>query len=424
MCRLVNNAASVAACLLQEELPASMLPTTTAHSPAAHDRRDFTIDCLAASVRALHVPYAAVTRCLLPCVRHWKAAWRTAEAERSWATRLQNSQLEQRHGLPHELLLQHNNELVLGRGGRLSEREPVRWFGSVGSKWFAFIAPLVNYSSVLDRAWQAGVSVSLLEYHDLYQPRPRSERLLAHPALAQFFAQNPSPAFAAHPKVSGYPRHVFNAERLEPFLRNATPLERRPHLMLCIAHHSPTHHSPTLYNRGEKEEILRRNGLPCQQKRLSLEEYYFALTRQYQVVFAPGGRGAAEHKFWEAAAAGTIILTDYTASQFELLRGLPTIMVGEGAYTHVTPSYLTELVERIRRGAHRYDPMKAFLPQWLYRLQTATPTSHNLLGAELAPPIVLMKNRGSSRAKQEQAEQDALEALKAQRSEGGYYGGR
>ena len=68
--------------------------------------------------------------------------------------------------------------------------------------------------------------------------------------------------------------------------------------------------------------------------------------------------------------------------------------------------------------------MKAFLPQWLYRLQTATPTSHNLLGAELAPPIVLMKNRGSSRAKQEQAEQDALEALKAQRSEGGYYGGR
>ena len=111
-------------------------------------------------------------------------------------------------------------------------------------------------------------------------------------------------------------------------------------------------------------------------------------------------------------------------AEFELLRGLPTIMVGEGAYTHVTPSYLTELVERIRRGAHRYDPMKAFLPQWLYRLQTATPTSHNLLGAELAPPIVLMKNRGSSRAKQEQAEQDALEALKAQRSEGGYYGGR
>ena len=32
MCRRVNNAASVAACLLQEELPASTLPTTTAHS--------------------------------------------------------------------------------------------------------------------------------------------------------------------------------------------------------------------------------------------------------------------------------------------------------------------------------------------------------------------------------------------------------
>ena len=239
------------------------------------------------------------------------------------------------------------------------------------------------------------------------------------PALAQFFAHNPSPAFAAHPKVSGYPRHVFNAERLEPFLRNATPLERRPRLMLCIAH------SPNLWNRGKKEEILRRNGLPCQQKRLSLDEYYFALTRQYQVVFAPGGRGAAEHKFWEAAAAGTIILTDYTASQFELLRGLPTIMVGQGAYKHVTPSYLTELVETIRRDAHRYDPMKAFLPQWLYRLQTATPTSQNLLGAELAPPIVLMKDRGSSfsLAKQEQAEQDALEALKAQGRDGGYYGG-
>lgn len=418
MCRRVNNAASVAACLLQEELPASTLPTTTAHSSAAHDRGDFSIDCLAASVRALHIPYTAVTRCLLPCVRHWKAVWRTAEAERSWATTLHHGLLERRHGLPHELLLQHNNELVLARVGRLSEREPVRWFGSIGSQWLAFVAPLVNYSSVLDRAWQAGMRVSLLEYHDLYQPLPRSERLLAHPALAQFFAHNPSPAFAAHPKVSGYPRHVFNAERLEPFLRNATPLERRPHLMLCIAHSRK-------WNRGEKEEILRRNGLPCQQKRLSLDEYYFALTRQYQVVFAPGGRGAAEHKFWEAAAAGTIILTDYTASQFELLRGLPTIMMGQGAYKHITPSYLTELVETIRRDAHRYDPMKAFLPQWLYRLQTATPTSQNLLGAELAPPIVLMKNRGSnfSLAKREQAEQDALEALKAQGRDGGYYGG-
>eukprot|EP00316_Scyphosphaera_apsteinii_P021425 CAMPEP_0119328248 /NCGR_PEP_ID=MMETSP1333-20130426/72858_1 /TAXON_ID=418940 /ORGANISM="Scyphosphaera apsteinii, Strain RCC1455" /LENGTH=164 /DNA_ID=CAMNT_0007337047 /DNA_START=17 /DNA_END=512 /DNA_ORIENTATION=+ len=100
-------------------------------------------------------------------------------------------------------------------------------------------------------------------------------------------------------------------------------------------------------------------------------------------------------------------------------------MVSHGAYERVTPTSLTELVKMIRRQAYGYDPMKAFLPQWLFRLHTATPTSQNLLGAELAAPIVLSKNPNSSfdQVKLEQAQQNVFEARKVRRRKGGYQGG-
>ena len=121
-----------------------------------------------------------------------------------------------------------------------------------------------------------------------------------------------------------------------------------------------------------KAQQLRLNGLPCPEgERLGQSDYYRAITTQYRVLFAPGGRGAAEHKFWEAwlsqcsspspcvpssctiiqaAAAGTVILTDYTSSQYELLRGLPAIMVEPGAYSRVTPALLERLVGQIARS--------------------------------------------------------------------------
>lgn len=126
-----------------------------------------------------------------------------------------------------------------------------------------------------------------------------------------------------------------------------------------------------------KAQQLRLNGLPCPEgERLGQSDYYRAITTQYRVLFAPGGRGAAEHKFWEAwlsqcsspspcvpssctiiqaAAAGTVILTDYTSSQYELLRGLPAIMVEPGAYSRVTPALLERLVGQIARSPTRCD---------------------------------------------------------------------
>jgi len=69
--------------------------------------------------------------------------------------------------------------------------------------------------------------------------------------------------------------------------------------------------------------------------------------------------------------------------------------------------------------------MRAYFPQWAYRLQTGTPSSDSLAGLArgggssepLAAPLLVTKERDS-----DLAAQDRLEGRKAA-SGGGFYGG-
>lgn len=194
----ISDASSVSSCLVAEGR------SEAAQSPPAQ----FRLSCLAASARALHMPYSVVFRCLEPCVRHWTGSWGVDKP--LWEELLARGRLA-RHGPPHPLLLQHNNEILLARGGALvpaSRRNGsgVQWSGGE-TRWMAFTAPLNDYAAVLDEARRQAVRVSLLEFHDLYRPRPEQEPLLSHPALKRLFVQNPSPSFVNHSKAL-VPPHV------------------------------------------------------------------------------------------------------------------------------------------------------------------------------------------------------------------------
>ncbi len=94
-------------------------------------------------------------------------------------------------------------------------------------------------------------------------------------------------------------------------------------------------------------------------------------------------------------SSGTIILTDYDEGQYELLRGLPAIMVKNERYDMVTKSWLEKTVQEIHKHnsdaehKYKYNAMKAFKPYWWHKLQTGESELEASVRAGLSYPVLV-----------------------------------
>ena len=167
---------------------------------------------------------------------------------------------------------------------------------------------------------------------------PGAAEILEHPALNGYFANNPNTyRFGTdHPKLHGFTREVHNASAFEAALAEHGPLRRRrerPHLLLCPYEHLALMHTePRLAPKAVRKDHLSRswgreykftallaNGFECTD-RITPHQAYYKTMMDAQVVWAPRGNGASEHKFFEAFSAGAAILTDYEPSLVEVRR--------------------------------------------------------------------------------------------------------
>ena len=263
-----------------------------------------------------------------------------------------------------------------------------------GSPWATLEFRANDYTDavqrILDEASRTNRTTSVHVITDRPTPTKhelrRGEQLIGHPLLRSYFGVNPSPeAVAAFPtKVCGYPRAMFNATGWEAELRARAPLPlpERPEVFLCIGG------SDGKYGRADKARALSANGFNCSSGSLPPAEYMRRL-RSAQAVFAPRGAGAAEHKFWEIAAAGALIVTDADESQRELLRGIPTLMLrGPASWQALTPESLQGAIRRVAARPLEYDASRAMAPYWLGRLAMGcTNSSRSSDGRMLALPM-------------------------------------
>lgn len=366
----------------------------------------FDITCLAASVRGPEIAYAKVVSCMLPCVQHFLAAWgeRNMQGDNLWSRPIA-ADFSKRHGPTHPLLLSFHNELTLSWAGNVYTKgrygvHYAKGRNVTASKWVAleYSMPYLKADRdavrALGHAAEQRTRVSVLTIADYYLPASRS--ILDHEGLACYFTTNPTPE--PHPRLSPYPRAVFRADVWEQAL-SAAPragwqpwgwqraTRPRPRQLMC--HEGPNDARLGNPPRTVRLRSLTRNGFRCTAGRLSAEAYATAL-RSSRAVFAPRGSGEAEHKFWEAALANAVILTDIAPSQVLLLTGLRVVMLGHGAWEGLTPATLDALLAVVEARHRQYDAMRAFFPQWMYRLHTGTAASdRDHSGRQLAPPLIV-----------------------------------
>lgn len=281
----------------------------------------------------------------------------------------------------------------------------------------------------LDFAAAQGNQISIVGFADTELP-PKGSTVLDHPGLLAYFAQNPRSEFCRHKKLSAWPlgpsaafywqlvlsrapvprqplidwfavgQRQFGAHprsfeamlaqnhwSFQSFLdgfthRQPAPLAQRSRLLLM--------HNSTLWGRGCLIAPLVANGFDLAPP---MQPHDFVASLMDSLwYFSPRGNGAHEHKFWEAALAGTIILTDYNPSQLGLLTGIPSVMVHRDAFDALTPARLRLLQDRVTANEpHGYDAMRAYHPQWLHRLQTGrVEASHTYDGRRrLSAPLVV-----------------------------------
>lgn len=242
---------------------------------------------------------------------------------------------------------------------------------------------------------------------------PTAREILEHPALNGYFASSPNAhRFGTqHPQLHGAPRGVHNASAFEAALGAHGPLRalhERPRLLLCPYEHlAEMHTSPRLtperiratsltmsWGREYKFAALLANGFECT-SRITPHEAYYQAMMDAQIVWAPRGNGASEHKFFEAASAGAAILTDFEPNLVEALSGMRAIMLHLDAWQALTPSLLRLLVEALgethpHQSGGVHDSMKAFWPYWMHRFHVeGVNRSTTSAGTPFAPPMVV-----------------------------------
>jgi hypothetical protein len=398
------------------------------------------LDCLAASASGgmgqTGLSFERIKRCLLPCVRHWTDENVSKGRARFWRARVATDRLGRLAGPSSGLLLGHFRGAMDGFAacGMASDGFVTPWMYAAGDDAVAvrsarWVTAAIMWDmraqerlviQMLDRVYAMNATVSVLALADLTLPMSYS-KALEHPALVTYFATNPNEN-RTHPKLVGFPTGIgvvapwesslhndSFAELLRWFLvsesrwgpagrhpRPYPPLtDARTHLRLFEQQrarswrhrrHLLLINNDSKYGRQKYVRTLHANGFTVAPW-MGVHEL---VVRVYDSVFwfCPSGNGAAESRFWEAATAGTAILTDYHASQVGLLTGVPTVMLDDDAFAHLTPRRLALLQQVLERGS--YDAMRAFYPQWLYRLRTgARDLTRTRGGRSLSPPLHL-----------------------------------
>lgn len=376
------------------------------------------VSCLRASSR-LPVPFHRIEQCMEGCLNHWRAQWAVPQACRSivfsdcgWSVyQFPDARLGgwgpygmiNGSSIMRDAAAQWLNRSVAGHTvvplrAHCKSRAPNDKVARASALFGGACSTDLLRSALIaarERTTQGRVgTVSAVIISDAPRPRPEEEAFLNDVHFRMLFASSPS---KVHPKVTAFPYlRLFPTMALTEALKvnQLLPLDQRPNLLLCMC----CGELDKMYGRHLKADALAANGLPCQQRRLQLASYHRELA-QSQFLFAPHGNGANELKWLEAAALGTIILTDASSMMWPLLSGVPTVMVQ--SWRNVTPAALHRAAAHISAGMQQrhnssastrlqYDYMKSFFPQWLYRVRMGvSETTISSSGERLVRPLPL-----------------------------------
>ena len=344
----------------------------------------YSVDCLRASAPPV-VPFDRIVQCMGGCLHYWNKAWLThvgdqaiAPPHRLWTPFSDQARFEQFRpiAIAHNISTQGCPLVLCGCG----------WLqaGFGMASWAQRAEEHGTLSDAAEAAQHKNWTLSALIITDRTSPPPDELHVLRRPHVRVYFAANPT----VHPKVAGFPYLKIGdilGRELHEALHQAQPNKPRQQLLFCTCCSKRDQESGRVW----KVRALERNGFVCERPMVRREYYRTLATSSF--LFAPRGTGPAEEKWWEAAALGTIILTDENDHVKPMLTGLPTVMVRRGMWSSVTPATLEAARDSILRGPRsRYDHMKAFWPQWLYRLHHGVAELTTSAAAEeLAPPILL-----------------------------------